>query len=291
MEASKRVVFVSFRGPGDGKTRGRRKRALGCVRGFGEPRGRGARRKRQTVVRIRRLETPANTNLRPLTSPPLTPLPTCAPIFHSVSETATWHEFLGLIKARLQLKSVTAVLHASSMTPLTSMDELQDIEDLVVEGQEDAGDGVVGKKSSVEGSGAGIMPGIGRTGLAPAPVAVDVSPSRRGGMDGEDGEADKYKKRSSTLMQAVQSCAPSWTGAVPESMRGNAKRDDDLDAMEGGRGTPSRRRGESHRGGGTAEKKHRRSDPRVAVMALSLLSCFATMALLYSRLSAKLPPP
>ena len=38
MEASKRVVFVSFRGPGDGKTRGRRKRALGCVRGFGEPR-------------------------------------------------------------------------------------------------------------------------------------------------------------------------------------------------------------------------------------------------------------
>ena len=34
----KRVVFVSFRGPGDGKTRGRRKRALGCVRGFGEPR-------------------------------------------------------------------------------------------------------------------------------------------------------------------------------------------------------------------------------------------------------------
>ena len=92
-------------------------------------------------------------------------------------------------------------------------------------------------------------------------------------------------------MQAVQSCAPSWTGAVPESMRGKAKRDDDLDAMEGGgRGTPSRRRGVGERGG-AAEKKHRRSDPRVTVMALSLWSCFATMALLYSRLSAKLPPP
>jgi len=180
-------------------------------------------------------------------------------------------------------------LHASSMTPLTSMDELQDIEDLVVEGEEDAGEGVVGKKVP---DGAGIVSDIGRTGLAPAPVAVDVSPSRRGagGLDGEDGAADKYKKRSSTLMQAVQSCAPSWTGAVPESMRGKAKRDDDLDAMEGGRGTPSRRRSE-HRGGGSAEKKHRRSDPRVAVMAVSLLSCFATMALLYSRLSAKLPPP
>lgn len=178
-------------------------------------------------------------------------------------------------------------MHASSMTPLTSMDELQDIEDLVVEGEEDAGEGVVGKKVP---EGAGIVSDIGRTGLAPAPVAVDVSPSRRGGMDGEDGEVDKYKKRSSTLMQAVQSCAPSWTGAVPESMRGKAKRDDDLDAMEGGRGTPSRRRSE-HRGGGSAEKKHRRSDPRVAVMAVSLLSCFATMALLYSRLSAKLPPP
>lgn len=168
------------------------------------------------------------------------------------------------------------------------MDELQDIEDLVVEGEEDAGEGVVGKKVP---EGAGIVSDIGRTGLAPAPVAVDVSPSRRGGMDGEDGEVDKYEKRSSTLMQAVQSCAPSWTGAVPESMRGKAKRDDDLDAMEGGRGTPSRRRSE-HRGGDkSAEKKHRRSDPRVAVMATSLLSCFATMALLYSRLSAKLPPP
>ena len=181
-------------------------------------------------------------------------------------------------------------MHASSMTPLTSMDELQDIEDLVVEGEEDAGEGVVGKKVP---EGAGIVSDIGRTGLAPAPVAVDVSPSRRGagGLDGEDGAADKYKKRSSTLMQAVQSCAPSWTGAVPESMRGKAKRDDDLDAMEGGgRGTPSRRRGVGERGG-AAEKKHRRSDPRVTVMALSLLSCFATMALLYSRLSSKLPPP
>ena len=62
------------------------------------------------------------------------------------------------------------------MTPLTSMDELQDIEDLVVEGEEDAGEGVVGKKVP---EGAGIVPDIGRTGLAPAPVAVDVSPSRR----------------------------------------------------------------------------------------------------------------
>jgi hypothetical protein len=188
---------------------------------------------------------------------------------------------------------VTAVLHASSMTPLTSMDELQDIEDLVVEGEEESGDGFVSKKPTGDGVTAGLVPGIGRTGLAPAPVAVDVSPSRRGagGLDGEDGAADKYKKRSSTLMQAVQSCAPSWTGAVPESMRGKAKRDDDLDAMEGGgRGTPSRRRGVGERGG-AAEKKHRRSDPRVTVMALSLLSCFATMALLYSRLSAKLPPP
>jgi hypothetical protein len=75
-------------------------------------------------------------------------------------------------------------------------------------------------------------------------------------------------------------------------MRGKAKRDDDLDAMEGGgRGTPSRRRGVGGVIGGAAEKKHRRSDPRVTVMALSLLSCFATMALLYSRLSSKLPPP
>ena len=68
-------------------------------------------------------------------------------------------------------------------------------------------------------------------------------------------------RKGRRLMQAVQSCAPSWTGAVPESMRGKAKRDDDLDAMEGGRGTPSRRRSE-HRGGGSAEKKHRERSAR-----------------------------
>ena len=112
-----------------------------------------------------------------------------------------------------------------------------------------------------------------------------VAPGRNGWRGRRGGQVQEKVVDA----DAGGAASPSWTGAVPESMRGKAKRDDDLDAMEGG-GTPPRRRSE-HRSGGSAEKKHRRSDPRVTAMALSLLSCFATMALLYSRLSAKLPPP
>jgi len=39
-----------------------------------------------------------------------------------VSESATWEEFCGLICTRLQLTSVRAIYHSSTMTPLTSMD-------------------------------------------------------------------------------------------------------------------------------------------------------------------------
>lgn len=183
------------------------------------------------------------------------------------------------------------------MTPLTSMDELQDIEDLVVEGVEEGAAGVATGVTTVPAlNNAPINSGIGRTGLTPpAAVATSKLDPKRFGADGEDGD-DKYKKRSSGLMQAVLVCAPSWAGVVPFSMRGKdegkKKDDDDLfDSMEqGGRagdvlnggkgtGTPTRRR----------EKKHRRSDPRVTVTALALLSCVATMFLLYARLAAKLP--
>jgi len=199
-----------------------------------------------------------------------------------------------LITARLQLKSVKAVYHASSMTPLTSMDELQDIEDLVVEGEEEGVSSVLGAAGS-KSIGVG---GIARTALAPmAPVASaeTMESSRR--FDGEDGSSsDKYKKRSSIIVQAVQSCAPSWTSVVPESLRGGGKEDakkkddDRLDQMEGGRssGLPPRKTGDLK---SEKKKKHRSSDPRVTALALSVLSCVATMVLLYTRLAAKLPPP
>jgi hypothetical protein len=63
------------------------------------------------------------------------------------------------------------------------MDELQDIEDLVVEGEEESGDGFVSKKPTGDGVTAGLVPGIGRTGLAPAPVAV--TSRRRAGAPGD----------------------------------------------------------------------------------------------------------
>ena len=171
------------------------------------------------------------------------------------------------------------------MTPLTSMDELQDIEDLVVTGEEEGGIGGAGVNTAKKAGNKTIPITHTSIGLAPAAiVATSEIDADLFGNDGED-DGDKYKKRSSTLMQAVQSCAPSWTGAVPQSMRDGKKKDDDVfDAMEGGgrsTGTPRRNN--------QKEKKHRRSDPRVVVMALSLLSCVATMFLLYARLSAKLP--
>ena len=183
-----------------------------------------------------------------------------------MSETATWDEFCALICARLQLSRVRAVFHASTMSPLTSMDELQDIEDLVVEGDEIAGARV---GAAPGGASAGIG---GRTGgSAPGPALT---------MD-EDGE-DKYRKKAPLHVQLMQQIASGLTAKI-------GTRADTLDAMESGRKaegrTPTkgagRRRGAV--GGG------RRTDPRHVIVGLSLLSCVATMILLYSRLSRQLP--
>lgn len=175
------------------------------------------------------------------------------------------------------------------MTPLTAMSELRDIEDLVVDGDEAAS---TSAQTPILPAGAA---GVSRTGLAPASVAVHL-PSAAGasGDDGDDDAEKKYKKRAPLLRQLAQSVAPSWAGSLPASLMGGggSGRDDGLDAMEGG-GVGGKTRGG---GGGTPAKRdrdrrHRRTDPRVVFVALSLLSCLATMVLLYSRLSAKLPPP
>ena len=193
---------------------------------------------------------------------------------NSVSETATWDEFCALICARLQLSRVRAVFHASTMSPLTSMDELQDIEDLVVEGDEIAGARV---GAAPGGASAGIG---GRTGgSAPGPALT---------MD-EDGE-DKYRKKAPLHVQLMQQIAPGLTAKI-------GTRADTLDAMESGRKAGGHGRHEEGRtptkgagrrrgaiGGG-----HRRTDPRTVIVGLSLLSCIATMILLYSRLARTLP--
>ena len=222
-----------------------------------------------------------------------------------MAESATWEEFCDLIKARLQLTSVRAIYHASTMTPLASTRDLRDIEDLVVDGEEAA------PANGAASSGTGAS----RTGLAPAvsahlpaPPGIPPKPgdTRRGsetGGGGEDGE-DKYKKRAPLLRQLAQTFAPSLASAIGGGGGGGAKQqhggaggskgDDGLDAMEGGgrRGRGGAGRGEAGtptRKGGT--RAHRRTDPRVVVVALSLLSCLASMVLLYNRIAAKLPPP
>ena len=219
-----------------------------------------------------------------------------------MAESATWEEFCDLIKARLQLTSVRAIYHASTMTPLASTRDLRDIEDLVVDGEEAA------PANGAASSGAGAS----RTGLAPAvsahlpaPPGIPPKPGdiRRGsetGGGGEDGE-DKYKKRAPLLRQLAQTFAPSLASAIGGGAKqqhggaGGSKGDDGLDAMEGGgrRGRGGAGRGEAvgtpTRTGGA--RAHRRTDPRVVVVALSLLSCLASMVLLYNRIAAKLPPP
>ena len=183
------------------------------------------------------------------------------------------------------------------MTPLTAMSELRDIEDLVVDGDESAS---TSAQTPILPAGAA---GISRTGLAPASVAVHL-PSAAGANGDDDDSKQKYKKRAPLLRRLAQSFAPSWAGSLPASLMGGggSGRDDGLDAMEGG-GVGGKTRGGGggggNRGGGGGatpakrdrDRRHRRTDPRVVFVALSLLSCLATMVLLYSRLSAKLPPP
>ena len=195
-----------------------------------------------------------------------------------MSESATWDEFCALICTRLQLSRVRAVYHASTMSPLTSMDALQDIEDLVVEGDE-----IAGARVGAAPDGSGAAAGSGRSiGLAPGPrVTRD-----------EDGE-DKYRKKAPLHVQLMQQIAPGLTAKI-------GQRADTLDAMESGRKggggkdhhgdgrTPTksgRRRGAGFGDG----KRHRRTDPRTVIVGLSLLSCIATMILLYNRLARTFP--
>ena len=50
-----------------------------------------------------------------------------------VSDDTTWEAFCALVCARLSLRGVKAVYHASTGAVMRAMDELQDIEDLEVE--------------------------------------------------------------------------------------------------------------------------------------------------------------
>ena len=151
-----------------------------------------------------------------------------------MAESATWEEFCDLIKARLQLTSVRAIYHASTMTPLASTRDLRDIEDLVVDGEEAA------PANGAASSGTGAS----RTGLAPAvsahlpaPPGIPPKPgdTRRGsetGGGGEDGE-DKYKKRAPLLRQLAQTLAPSLASAIGGGGGGGASSSTGRRRLEG----------------------------------------------------------
>ena len=208
MEASKRVVFVSVKGRDDSRPRTRRKRALGCVSSVA-PRRR--RRGPSIVARARssflgdddesngvffvlspRPSTASSSDPSSRGSPfiasshraaprlasPLTPSsipPSLPPSLRSVSETATWDEFVALIRARLQLENVRAIYHASTMTPLTSMNDLQDIEDLVVDGDEAASVSIPIPATSTGGSNGGAAAaGTGAAAKASGEIQTQV---------------------------------------------------------------------------------------------------------------------
>jgi hypothetical protein len=209
-----------------------------------------------------------------------------------VSETATWDEFVALIRARLQLENVRAIYHASTMTPLTSMNDLQDIEDLVVDGDEAASVSIpIPATSTVANGGAagggaaaakasGTSKSKSKSTLPRlAPKARDTPLGRKLGRDGEDPDGgDKYKKRAGVFMQFVQKIAPSWGGAL--EMR------DSLDALEKGAsravlGTPG-----SRVGGVKSRRRRRGRDPRSLIGGLAIACSVVTMVYLYTKLGA-----
>lgn len=129
---------------------------------------------------------------------------------------------------------------------------------------------------------AGRQTAGGAGGAGAAPSARRQPPPR----DGEDPDgSDKYKKKAPLYVQLITRFAPEWTGAIPNAM---LKRGDSLDAMEsgsgGGRGGGGKN-GESAAGGAIKRRRKSRTDPRTVIVALSLLSCLATMVLLYTRLA------
>mmetsp|Transcript_34634 Transcript_34634/g.88614 ORF Transcript_34634/g.88614 Transcript_34634/m.88614 type:complete len:217 (+) Transcript_34634:163-813(+) len=192
-----------------------------------------------------------------------------------VPDSYTYEQFADKVKLKLKLLSVGSIYHASTGDKLTSIDELQDIDELLVEEAPAQAPLTASAYADGQGNSVGESTEIhigapdrasSSMGAASAAMLRGSQPSRvvggveNGGDDDEDVQK-KYKKRNTGFMRRLQTMFPSMLQpGLPVTTRDVA-------------GGASRKR----RGGVV--------DPRTYLIIFAVLTCVATLILLYSRLA------
>lgn len=220
-----------------------------------------------------------------------------------VADNATFGDFLQLCCARLQLRGIQSIKHATTGKEVRGMDDLQDIEDLLVE-ETPADDAraaatavYLADRSLLEAAPAPALEGGGAAPYAPGSAAKRAGSGRFGaagggdehrmnfgaaggdGFDDDDSGDAKYARRAPWHRQLLQHVGfPSFTGTecLPVTNPQLA-----VDAASKKDGPGPHAAAAAKRGARTPST----CTPARAFVACSLATCVATMVLLYSRLS------
>lgn len=192
-------------------------------------------------------------------------------------EGCSWEAFTSQVLAKLKLAAIDSIFLASSGERVTSLDQLQDIDELyVVEGALPSSSTqqngfLPGQQQHAQQPGVG---GMHRVGIAD----TEISPAMSTHLDRESDADAKYAKRQTSLRRTLQRVFPSlFQQTLPVTTKD----------VQQGAGSPSPASDGSRR----RVRKRRRSlaDPRTLLVVFSLLSCMGMMFFVYSRLSHGLP--
>jgi hypothetical protein len=184
-----------------------------------------------------------------------------------IPEGGSWESFLAQVRSKLKLSGIAAVYLASTGEQVTSLDDLQDIDELHVVA------GVPSGAASTSGAnGYGSHPINQHPTHAVGVADAEITPDQYLQLEADtDGNA-KYVKRQSSMQRAAKRVFPSFFSAgLPLT-----KQDLTLSPVE-----QVRRR----------IRRRRRSwtDPRTLLISFAILSTLGTLALIYYRAAQGLP--
>uniref|UniRef100_A0A061S3Y5 Uncharacterized protein n=1 Tax=Tetraselmis sp. GSL018 TaxID=582737 RepID=A0A061S3Y5_9CHLO len=211
-----------------------------------------------------------------------------------VPDTYTYQQFADKVKQKLKLLSVGSISHAATGERLVNIEDLQDIDELLVEEEplqdvqvDKTANGALSRQDeaasrSEAGADGGPFPAastssdtiLGTQERAASSSAIPTAAMLRsqqnrpppsgqmGSVDDDDDGKKKYVKRRAGILRRLQRLFPSMLApGLPVTAR-------DLD------------------GAGRRRKAHGLIDARNFFVMFALVSCLATMLLLYSRVSS-----
>ncbi|GAB4819805.1 hypothetical protein N2152v2_006851 [Parachlorella kessleri] len=192
-------------------------------------------------------------------------------------EGSTWEAFLQQVKTKLKLAAVDSIFLASSGERVTSLDQLQDIDELhVVEGAAPSSSGAAAQQNgygsaSAAAGAAAAQPAVHRVGVADTEITAAMSNQ----LDKDSDMDAKYARRQTTLRRTLQRVFPALFSqpSLPLTSKDLQNPASPVDGV--------RRR----------IRRRRRSltDPRNLLVVFALVSCLGMMVFVYTRTAQGLP--